>query len=99
MPGRYVTEFFLWTTQFGLTCAYVYFIKVNFQKIIFKVFNGTVVHQNWIALGCWIVFSGLCLVRKIEKFAATHIFADIMIFMTVIACFVYGASEIKHYGS
>lgn len=89
-----MTELFLWTSQFGFTCAYVYFIKVNFAKIIKIIFDKDV-NQNWIALGCWVVFTLLSFVRKIEKFAATHIFADVMILITLITVFIYGGREVK----
>ena len=40
---------------------------------------------------CFVLFSLLCLVRKIEVFAATHLFANIMIVITITAVIVQGA--------
>lgn len=33
---------------------------------------------------CFVIYAPLCLVRKIEKFSITHIFADALILITTI---------------
>ena len=40
----------------------------------------------------------LCLVRKIEKFAVTHIFADALILITTIVILVYASLQLKDNG-
>lgn len=44
------------------------------------------------------MFTLLSFVRKIEKFAVTHIFADVMIVLTVIVCCIYGGLYMKQNG-
>lgn len=39
---------------------------------------------------CFVIFSLLCLVRRIEIFAATHLFANVMIVLTIISVLVQG---------
>ena len=43
---------------------------------------------------CFVLFSLLCLVRKIEVFASTHLFANIMIVITLVAVIVQGTVTI-----
>ena len=45
------------------------------------------------------MFTALCLVRKIEKFAVTHVFADVMILITLLTIVVYGAIELADNGN
>ena len=44
---------------------------------------------------CFVLFSLLCLVRKIEVFASTHLFANIMIVITLVAVIVQGTVTIN----
>jgi hypothetical protein len=46
----------------------------------------------WVACA---LFSLLCFVRKIEIFAATHLFADVMIVLTMLTIVVYGIINMK----
>ena len=39
---------------------------------------------------CFFIFALLCLVRKIEIFAVTHLFANVMIVLTIIAVVYQG---------
>jgi proton-coupled amino acid transporter len=95
-----VTDIALWVTQIGFCCAYTFFIKENIHSIIMEMSEGKInIEPNIIAVGCWIVFTLLCLVRKIEKFAVTHIFADVMIFVTVLIVIVYGIINLKDEGN
>lgn len=43
----------------------------------------------WFGALCFCIYVPLCMVRKVEKLAATHLFGDIMIIFTVIVIFVY----------
>lgn len=47
---------------------------------------------------CFAIFMPLVMVRKIQVFAKFHIFGDIMIFVTVIATFIFGAIQINDNG-
>ena len=42
-----------------------------------------------------IIYVPLVLVRKIEKFAATHLFGDIMIFITLVAIITYASVHVS----
>lgn len=96
--GKGMVDLFLWTSQAGFCCAYVYFIKSNFHKTF--LWLGTPdFNEDWIALGCWVVFTGMCFVRKIEKWASFHIFADVMIFLTLLTVIIYGGKHLKDNGS
>ena len=85
-------------SQFGFCCAYIYFIKENYSMIGVKIFNLEP-SQNWyknleifrIAFGLFFIFTGLCLIRKLEIFSATHIFSDFMILITIIYIVIQGS--------
>lgn len=95
--GKVLTEITLWVTQFGFCCAYTYFIKENVHQILEQAFD-VYIKPDVLAIGCWLMFTLLCYVRKIEKFAVTHIFADVMILVTIIIVIVYGVINIKNDG-
>jgi amino acid permease len=84
-------------SQSGFCCAYVYFIKENYAIILNGLF-GWDINPNTLAIFCFILFTLLCYVRKIEVFAATHVFADSMIVLTVIVVVIYAALKIEKDG-
>ena len=56
--------------------------------------------NKWIWLPiCAIIYIPLVMVRKIEVFAATHIFADAMIIITTIVIFVYAGMDLGEKGT
>ena len=55
--------------------------------------------ERLLAIFSFAMFTCLCLVRKIEKFAVTHIFADIMILLTIVTIVVYGSIELSQNGN
>jgi amino acid permease len=46
-------------------------------------------------LFCFLVYTPLCWVRKIEKFAIFHLFADAMILTTIIVVVIYTTLQFK----
>lgn len=84
-------------SQIGFVCAYVYFIMVNYNAICTDAF-GKDIDRNYFAMMCFVMFSLLCFVRKIEVFAATHIFADLMILLAIVTIVSFGTVEIKDHG-
>ena len=95
--GKIFVELSLAGSQIGFVCAYVYFIMVNYNSICTEAF-GVDIDRNYFALLCFFMFSMLCFVRKIEVFAATHIFADVMILLAIVTIVSYGSVEIKDHG-
>jgi hypothetical protein len=47
---------------------------------------------------CFAIYAPLCLVRKIEKFSITHIFADALIMITTVVILVYATKDLSDYG-
>jgi len=85
----------LFLSQAGFCCAYVRFIVYNFHVMLQDLFNSE--HDQWVTAGfCLIIFTLLCWVRKIEIFAQTHIFADIMILITLLYVIVMGIIQISN---
>jgi len=76
----------------------VFFIKENFHDIFIEAFDLDF-SKNYVTIFCFIIFTLLCLVRKIEKFAITHLFADAMIVLTLIVVVIYGSINLKNEGS
>lgn len=48
---------------------------------------------------CFVMFSLLCLVRRIEIFASTHLFANIMIVITIISVLIQGCITLNNGGN
>lgn len=58
--------------------------------------NLTVSPEKWMWVGiCMLIFVPLVWVRKTEKFAFTHIFADIMVLVGLVMVCVYGGKEVQ----
>ena len=53
------------------------------------------VNANLFCIPIFFLFSGLVYVRKIQIFAKTHVFADVMIVLCVLMCVYYGIMQIK----
>jgi proton-coupled amino acid transporter len=96
--GRVTVDIALWGSQAGFCCAYVYFIKQNFHQILEDSF-GIDVNVNILWALCFVMFTLLCFVRKISKFALTHQFAIAMIFLTMAVVIIYGIMNLSKEGS
>jgi amino acid permease len=85
-------------SQSGFCCAYVFFIKENYSDILKSAWEVDV-SPTVIAWICFVVFTLLCFVRKIEVFAPTHMFANVMIILTVVIVVVYGVVALGKNGT
>ena len=56
------------------------------------------INKWWFALICVAIYTPLVLVRKIEVFAVTHLFGDIMIILTLIVIFAYAGYYVHDNG-
>ena len=55
--------------------------------------------SRWVWLPiCMLIYVPLVMVRKIEVFAQTHVFGDIMIIITMIVIFGYAGSSLSKNG-
>ena len=70
---------------------------VNYNTMASEIF-GKDIDRNYFAIFCLILFSFLCFVRKIEVFAATHLFADAMIMLAIIIIVSFGGIKISNDG-
>lgn len=106
--GKVLTDISLFFSQFGFVCAYVYFIASQMQQVIQCATSvqprtaacegGVTIDKWWFLPICMIIYVPLVLVRKIEKFAGTHLFADIMIFITLVAIITYATVHVENVG-
>lgn len=111
-PGKILVEISLVASQFGFCSSYVYFIasQIGGKGGVIQCFtdptsvldvpcaDGTVINRwYWLPI-CMAIFVPLALVRKMENFAATHIFADVMIILTLIAIFSYAGISLSNNG-
>jgi amino acid permease len=97
-PGEITVNIALWMSQLGFCVGYVFFIKENIHDILTEAF-GIDIGTTAIAIIEGLMFTFLCWVRKIEKFAVGHTFADIMIMVTLLTCVVYGAINLDKVGN
>lgn len=84
-------------SQIGFVSAYVYFIMVNYNSIGTQALSIDI-DRNYFAIFCLFLFAILCFVRKIEVFAITHVFADIMIVLALIIIVIYGCIHMEDKG-
>ena len=96
--GKLAVNISLALSQMGFTCAYVYFIIKNMHDIILEAADRDIKLGIW-ALICFVMWSLLAYVRKIQIFASTHVFADVMIVVTLVTCVIYGGINIHNEGS
>ena len=90
--GKYLIDITLAFSQMGFVCAMIYFINQNVHEI-------TGISVKWISAAQFLIFSGLCFIRKIEVFAPGMIFADFIILGTIISIFMSGIVNINKEGS
>eukprot|EP00347_Sterkiella_histriomuscorum_P012049 403370085 len=106
-PGKYMVDIFLGLSQIGFVTAYIYFITTSLKSVADEVREQQ--HQDepayksdvsviWFGALCFIIYVPLCLVRKIEKFAWTHLIADALILITTIVILVYALIQLSKYG-
>lgn len=68
------------------------------MHFIFNELLGWEHEQTITGIVCGVIFCFLCFVRKIEVFASTSTFANVMILVTIIFVVVEGAAEIDKRG-
>ena len=81
--GKFAVNITVILSQAGFCCTYIWFIVSNVHAILSNEFAYE--HDEWVtAMICLVGFTLLCWVRKIEIFASTHIFGDVMILFMLI---------------
>jgi proton-coupled amino acid transporter len=58
----------------------------------------SLIYLPFLGLLCFVIYVPLCLVRRIEKFSITHIFADALILITTIVILVYASKHLSENG-
>jgi len=71
---------------------------VNFSDILYHAF-GKDLSRFYIAIMQFVMFTLLCYVRKIEIFAVTHVFADLMIVVALVTIVIYGSMKMVDEGT
>jgi solute carrier family 36 (proton-coupled amino acid transporter) len=90
--GKIMVDISLFSSQFCFCTAYIFFISSQVTSIVDAVYDITLDEKwKWVFLPiCFCVIFPLVLVRKILTFAKFHVFADIMIWVTILTCIGYG---------
>ena len=106
--GKVLTDISLFFSQFGFVCAYVYFIAQETQSVVQCATSpaprtpacegGVYINKWWFLPLCMVIYVPLVLVRKIEKFAWTHMMADILIFVTLASIITYSSVHVHRQG-
>eukprot|EP00344_Euplotes_crassus_P010756 CAMPEP_0197003506 /NCGR_PEP_ID=MMETSP1380-20130617/7746_1 /TAXON_ID=5936 /ORGANISM="Euplotes crassus, Strain CT5" /LENGTH=371 /DNA_ID=CAMNT_0042422027 /DNA_START=16 /DNA_END=1128 /DNA_ORIENTATION=+ len=98
LPGKIAVDFFLAVTQFLFVTAYIGFISGSVNNILVNTFKTDPINVWIIGAVCFAIYTPLCWVRKIEKFAFFHIFADIAIAIGLIVIMIYGTKNAVNNG-
>ena len=78
--------------------AYVEFIAVTGDNVLSEA-TGVSINIWWWGLLQLGIFAPLCMVRKMQIFNKTHLFADIAIVVMIIAVVVYGFIKLGKEGA
>ena len=107
-PGKIFVEIVLVASQFGFCTAYVYFIASQIGGaggVIPCITSDNSECLGGVEIGRWVwmpicmaIYVPLVLVRKIEVFAYTHVFGDIMIIITLVVIFGYAGASLGNNG-
>ena len=104
--GKLMVDISLVSSQYGFVTAYIYFIasQIGGEGGVIPCItakdddptceNGTVIDRWWWMLICMAIYVPLVFVRKIEVFAATHLFGDVMIILTMVVICVYAGIDV-----
>ncbi|CDW90768.1 UNKNOWN [Stylonychia lemnae] len=85
-PGKIMVDIFLSLSQIGFVTAYIYFITTSLKSVYDEAKgDGSDVSVIWF-------------VRKIEKFAWTHLVADGLILLTTIVILIYALLQLSKHG-
>jgi len=104
--GKIAVDVSLAGSQMGFTCAYVYFIATNGQSVVAYATGNVdadnkainLVNKWWFGFMCFCIYVPLVFVRKIEKFAITHLFGDVMIIIALLSIASYAGVRVKNEG-
>jgi proton-coupled amino acid transporter len=96
--GKTISRIMITGSQLGFAIAFMYF-KIRTIHDLFKFEVGVEVPRSLIALVWFLLLAGLSLVRKIDIFAATHVFGNIMMVTAFISLFYYGSWDLKTKGN
>ena len=106
--GKMFVEIVLVASQFGFCTAYVYFIASQIGGaggVIPCITGDDDLCRGGLELNKWIwmpismaIYVPLVMVRRIEIFAVTHVFGDIMIFITIIVICIYAGISLGDKG-
>ena len=103
-PGKIFVEIVLVASQFGFCTAYVYFIasQIGGEGGVIPCIQGDCygeIINKWLWMPiCMAIYIPLVMVRKIEVFAVTHLFGDILIIVTLIVIFGYAGADLSKKG-
>ncbi len=95
--GRYMVDFFLVVMQLGFLMGIIYFLTSNLQSVLADA-AGWSIDIKWYGLFCLVFLTPLTFLRSIEKFAFSHVFADILILVTTIVIIVFATKNTADHG-
>lgn len=92
--GKYLCDLTLATSQAGFVTAASVFVFQNLANIL-SYRLGVKIEHWWIGVFCFVIYTPLTWVRKLQKFARFHVFAD---FTVLTALFVILCYTCVYYG-
>ena len=93
----WITDFLIALMQYGFVVASLFFTLSNLKSVADGILPEPV-DIIYVGLFVFAVTAPLCLVRRIEKFAFSYIFADALIFIAAITILVFATMHIKEKG-
>ena len=108
--GKIMVDISLVASQYGFVTAYIYFIAsqiggpggvipcITAEDNDPTCETGVLISKWWFLPICMIIYVPLVFVRKIEVFAPTHLFGDVMIIITMIVICIYAGIDVGKSG-
>lgn len=87
--GKVLVDVSLVGSQTGFTCAYIYFIALNINTMIMEISGGEGLPRYAFGIACFLIIYPLTIVRKMETFAITHLFGDVLIIVTLVVVIAF----------
>lgn len=96
--GKVITDILIFFMQLGFVIALSYFAITSMKSVMEAILDKPDIDILYLGLGIFVLSVPFVLVRRMEKFAFTHMLADILIFTTAIMILIFAILHVKDNG-
>jgi amino acid permease len=96
--GKVISNIVIVAGQMSFQVSFLFF-KINNLFLILNQGLGWNLPMYAIIIALFVLLSAISYIRNIQVFAMTHIFADLMVMLTLLTIVVYGSISLSQNGS